>query len=304
MKRSLPVYLFLLLTAVYVLLVILLPTDPATLAKYHISQGQARLLNLTVVLPLAVIWYLALNGFMRFWQYSKVIRNTNEGWSFTMLAYGLMILAFSLPINSIVSAIFNYISIHNPNFLPTATVLRNYTTLLLALVSFGLLARGAVLLVISHKEKIRYKPVMPLFMAPLMIILTSVFTWLVVANQHQLSDGRNSYYLPSWLVVTTIVIPYLVAWVAGILSIYYIYIYHQKVKGAVYKQAFSELAKGLALVTFISVFVQLLVTITEQINRLKLTPILLLIYLLVILYAIGFWYIAHGSKKLQTFEEV
>jgi hypothetical protein len=304
MKRSLPVYLFLLLTAVYVLLVMLLPTDPATLARYHITQGQARLLNLTVVLPLAAIWYLALNGFVRFWQYSKIIRNTNEGWSFTMLAYGLMILAFSLPLNAIVSAIFNYVSIHNTNFLPTATILRNYITLVLAIISFGLLARGAVLLVISHKEKIRYKPVMPLFMAPVMIILTSVFTWLVVANQHELSNGQNSYYLPNWLVILTIVIPYLAAWVAGILSIYYIYIYHQKVKGAVYKQAFSELAKGLAMVTFISVFVQLLVTITEQINRLKLTPILLLIYLLVILYAVGFWFIAHGAKKLQTFEEV
>jgi hypothetical protein len=304
MKKGLPVYLFLLLTAIYILIVMIIPTDPATLARYHITQGQARLLNITVVAPLVVIWYLAMNGFVRFWQYSKVIRTSKEGWAFTLLAYGLLFLAFSLPINAILSALFNYIRVHNLGLTPTATILKNYISLGFALLSFGLLARGAVLLIISHKEKIRYKPVIPLFMAPLMVIITSVFTWLVIGAQQSSNGNQNVYYLPNWLVIFTIVIPYMAAWLAGVLSIYYIYVYHQKVNGAVYKQAFSELAIGLGVVTFISVTLQLLTTVTEQINRLRLTPILFIIYLLVILYAVGFWYIADGSKKLQKFEEV
>ena len=304
MKRNIPVYLFLLLSVVYVLLVMLLPSDPETLSRYDMSQTQARLLNLTIVVPLLGIWYLALKGFIRLREYSKLIRGTNEGWAFTLLANGLMVLAFGLPINSIISAIFNYVSVNNQNFIPTATILKNYFALGIALLAFGLLARGATMLVISHKSNNRYKPVLPLFMAPFMVILTSIFTWLVLAMPINGSSNYEVYHLPNWLIVFTLVIPYIAAWVSGLIALYFLYIYRSKVKGALYRQAFGQLANGIGLVTLVSVLIQFLTTLSGQLNRLNLTPILFILYILVILYAVGFWYIAHGSKKLQKFEEV
>lgn len=304
MKRSAPFYLFILLSAIYVALVMLLPSDPATLARYHISQGQARLLNLTIVIPLIGIWYLALNGFLRFKQYSELIRSTNEGWAFTLLSNGLMVLAFGLPINSIISAVTTYISNHNANLMPLVVITKNYVILLIALIAFGLLARGAILLFMSRKQSIGTKPVMPLFMAPLTIVLTSIFTWLVVSRPVENQADISAYHLPNWLIIFTIVIPYVTAWGSGLLALYYLNRYRSKVSGTMYKQAFGELAIGIGVVTLVSVLLQLLAAISGQINRLRLTPILTLIYFLVVLYAVGFWYIAHGSKKLQTFEEV
>jgi hypothetical protein len=282
----------------------LLPSDPDTLARYEITQNQARLLNLTVVVPLIGIWYLALNGFVRLREYSKLIRDTNEGWAFTLLANGLMVLAFGLPINSIVSSIFNYVAVHNTNFVPTATILKNYLALIIALVAFGLLARGATLLVVSNKRTNKYKPVLPLFMAPIMILLTCIFTWLVLAMPAEGVSDAEAYYLPNWLIIFTVVIPYLAAWVSGLMALYFLHVHRNKVKGTIYKQAFNQLANGIGLVTLVSVLVQLLTTLSGQLNRLNLTPILFILYILVILYAVGFWYIAHGSKKLQKFEEV
>lgn len=303
MKKSVPVYLFLLLSVIYILLVMLLPTDPETLKRYAISQSEARLLNLSVIVPLVGIWYLALNGFRHLLEYAHVIRKSNEGWAFTLLSTGLMVLAFGLPINSILSTLFNYISTHNPDFTPSATILKNYIALGISLTAFLLLARGATQLVVSYKRADAFKPVLPLFMAPVMVVLTSLYTWLVVAGPER-NVNNSGYYLPNWLIIFTLVIPYVAAWVGGILTLYFINIYKNGVQGAIYKQAFSELANGIGIVTLISVLIQFLTSISGQINRLRLTPILFIIYLLLILYAVGFWYIARGSKKLQKIEEV
>lgn len=302
MKRNVAVYLFLFLSAIYVLLVMLLPTDPATLARYDITESQARVLNLTVVVPLMGIWYMALQGFIRFRGYAKTIRTTKEGWAFTLLSCGLMFLAFGLPLNSIFSALLTYVSAQDKSFLPTATILRNYFGLMIALLSFLLLARGAILLVISHKDKTAYRPVLPLFIVPAIILISSLFTWLVVTSPTG-PESETGYYLPNWLIIFTIVVPYLIAWLGGFLALFFLNIYRTKVRGTIYKGAFGELAIGIGVVTLISVVLQLLTTISSQINRLRLTPILLIVYVLVILYAVGFWYIARGSKKLQTFEE-
>lgn len=304
MKRSTPLYFFLVLSIIYVALVMFLPTDPTTLQRYNINAGQARLLSLTVAIPLLGIWYMAVNGFNNFRSYAKVIRTTNEGWAFTLLSFGLMVLAFNLPVSSIVSALFNYFSAQDSHFLPTATILKNYLGLVFALISFGLLALGSIQLIISRKNALKYQPVLPLFVAPLMITLSSIFTWLVVVRPADDPNISSGYYLPNWLVIFTIVIPYLAAWLGGILALYYLNVYRNKIHGTLYKQAFGQLAFGIGVVTTISVLLQLLTTLSNHINKLHLTPILLIIYLLLLLYIVGFWYIARGSKKLRSIEEV
>lgn len=304
MKRSTAFYVYIVLAIIYVALVMILPTDPATLHKYNISQGQARLLNMTIVLPLLGIWYMAVNGFIRFRSYAKAIRTTDEGWAFTLLSFGLMGLAFMLPVNSIVSALFNYLSFQNSNFLPTATILKNYIGLAFAIVSFGLLARGATQLIISKKNAIRYEPVLPLFSAPLIIVLSSVFTWLVVIRPADDPGISSGYYLPNWLIIVTIIVPYLAAWLGGILALYYLNVYRRRIHGTIYKQAFGQLAFGIGVVTSISVLLQFLTTISSHINKLQLTPILTIIYVLLLLYIVGYRYIAHGSKKLHSIEDV
>lgn len=301
MKHNKLVYLFITISLLYALLVMSVPTDPTVLEKYQINTVQARLLNLTVVLPLLAIWYSALYGFVHLRDYAKLILKTKEGKAFSLLSSGLAVVAFAQPVSAIISVWFKQITLSNPDLIPATMITKNYVSLAFAISGFFLLAWGSRMLVISNKPTEKHRPSLPSFIAPVMIVLSSTFTWLVTVRRVSPDDG---YQLPNWLIVFTIIVPYLFAWMSGILAAYFLYIYKIKVKGAFYKHAFADIAKGISTVTFVSVLIQLLTIISSQINRLKLTPILAIIYLLIILYAIGFLHIARGAKRLTRLEEV
>jgi hypothetical protein len=90
----------------------------------------------------------------------------------------------------------------------------------------------------------------------------------------------------------------------GFLAAYRLYTYQRRVKGAIYRSSLIYVAVGIAAVVMSSIAVRFLATISNQLNRLKLTPVLFIIYGLLVLIAIGFLSIAWGAKKLRRIEEV
>lgn len=300
-KDHVAVWSFLALTALYVVLALALPTDPKVLEKYQIDQAQSRLLSLTIIVPIVLIYLTALYGFIRFKRYSASIHGTNEGRSFEWITYGLAVLVFSLPSLSVVSSLLTYISFRYPELLPSATITRNYLSLIFPLTAFTLLEKGAREL---YKTLRRAKDRADPFLNPVVIIILSVvFTWLITVRQQGASDER-AYYLPTWLIITTLAIPFLYAWCKGIMTAYYLFIYKNRVKGSIYKTAISYLAMGLGTILFSSISIQALTTVSVRLNRLNLTPILLIVYVLVALYAVGYGLVAHGAKQLKKIEEV
>lgn len=148
MKTRAFLWIYLALVASYAVLTFTLPTDPAVLARYQISQSQSHLLGLTITAPFVIIYLAALYGFTRFKHYAVSIRGTREGESFRHISNGLTVLVFSLPILSILSSLRSYATFRYPDLLPTVVITRNYLTLMFALVAFyavgyGLVARGA-----------------------------------------------------------------------------------------------------------------------------------------------------------------
>ena len=61
------VAIFFVLLSTYIILAFTLPTDPQVLSKYGMSQTQSRLLSLTTVIPLALVYLAALYGFITFY---------------------------------------------------------------------------------------------------------------------------------------------------------------------------------------------------------------------------------------------
>lgn len=297
------VYLFILFIAIYSGVTMLLPSDPSAIERYDVSELQLRLLSLSVALPLIMIWLVALYGIIRFRTYALLVKESGEGQSLRNIANGLTVLGFSLPIVSLVSRGLGYLSDNNSNLVPAAEIIKNYVGVVFALIAFYLLAKGARRLITTLKAS-KQVGLLPPYLVPAVILFSSLFTWLVVSRPFGNEDDINFYYLPNWLLILTLAVPYLFAWYFGVVSFYYLHHYQKKVKGLVYKQAFNRLAKGIAIIVFTSVFVQTLVTLSSQLNRLDLTPILGLVYLLIILYAVGYGFVARGAKKLKYIEEV
>ena len=203
MKRRVYIWTFILLLVLYILLALLLPADPSVLAKYNITELKARLLGLTISVPIAIIYLSALYGFDRFKIYAKLIAKNREGKAFNLLANGLMVLGFSLPVNSIISSTFNYLKVQSPQFTPSGSIIRNYIALLFQLVAFTLISRGAIELLKTLKPKVVFEITRYIVLAA--ITGSVLFTYLVTARG--IEKLQDMYHMPVLLVLLTIVIP-------------------------------------------------------------------------------------------------
>lgn len=294
------VWTFLALLVTYIILAFGLPVNPQTMAKYGLSHTELRLLSLTTVLPLVFVYLAALYGFTRINDYANKIQSTKEGPHFKKLASGLMVLAFSLPVNSIIGSLTTYVRHAHPHMVSDISIVRQYVALALAFTAIYLIAKGAGGLYGTLKNKKMDSRSVYGMLGP--IVLASIYTWLIVAQVHHLPAGQP-YYLPDWLVVLTIAVPYVYIWCVGAWGAFHLYKYQDGVKGLIYKRAIDNLAKGIAAVIVISILLQFLTTLSGLLNRLELTPLLIIVYILIAFYALGYALVARGAKKLKQIEE-
>lgn len=302
MSRKPSGYIFIGLIALYAILLLLVPADPKALAQYNLSETSARLIALAIALPLVAIWVVAYCGYIGIRDYAQAVRGSQEGRAFTWLSKGLCVATISLPIASVAASLCSYATQRNPTLVPTATILRNYGNVALAMVAFFFIGKGAEELA-RHMKKKSNMVDNQLWTIGFMA-LASLFSWLVVSHSPAVATGDAVvYYLPDWLVVSTLVILYLYVWYRGIIAAYSIYFYQKKVQGVLYKRALSLFSRGIAVVIFTSMLLQFLTVFTAQIRRLNFTPVLILVYMLLVCYAVGYGLIARGARKLRTIEE-
>jgi hypothetical protein len=129
-----------------------------------------------------------------------------------------------------------------------------------------------------------------------------MYAWLITTRQ-QGGVASDPYHMPDWLIILTLVIPYTFIWCIGIQASVWLYKYRTSVKGFIYRRALVNLSQGVGVIIVVSVLLRFLTTLTEQLNRLNVTPLLMVLYLLILLYAIGFGLVARGAKKLKQIEE-
>jgi hypothetical protein len=182
-------------------------------------------------------------------------------------------------------------------------MVRNYLVVVLILAAMFLIAKGAQGLYSTLKRQQQLSTEQfSLYGIIGPVLLACVYTWLVVAQGYK-TEGGEPYYLPEGLIVTTIVIPYVLAWCLGIRAAIHLSAYRIGVKGVIYKRAISSIAIGLAVIILDSMLIQGITSLSGILSRFNLTPVLVLVYLLVALYVVGYGLLARGAKKLKQIEE-
>jgi hypothetical protein len=206
-----------------------------------------------------------------------------------------------LPINALVGTLASYVRFRHPHFLSDITIFRNYLSLLFAIIAVVFIAKGANgLYKTLRNQKIIDRFPYTGFLGP--VALASAYTWLVT-TQTDSANADQGYFLPTGLVVATLAIPYTFIWCVGIKAALQLSRYRKAVKGIIYQRAISNLSQGVAFIIIISILLQVLTTLSETLNRLNLGPLLLVIYILVAVYALGYGMVARGAKKLKQIEE-
>jgi len=306
-RKNIKLYVFLgVAILVYASLIFGTPTDPGVLERYNMSQLQTRLISLTVVLPFALIWFLALYGYSAFRDYAKSIEKGKDGKAFADIATGLSVLAVGLPLSTIASSLGRLLARNSENLLPATTVFNHYVNIAITLFAFWFIHKGAVQLQKLTKEEPKGREWSLLLGGFIALALTYVYLVLTnpARNNTAAFDGQSIFYLPDWLIVLTIILPYLYVWYMGLVSGFYLSFYQKKVGGVIYRTSFRYLALGLIGVIIGSVMRQYFTASSNLYADLRLAPLLLLVYTLLIAIAIGYVLIAIGARKLKQIEEV
>jgi len=290
---------FTLITLFYLVLSIALPPNSATIQSYHLSVTEYRVLALLVGIPLVAVWFASFYGYARLDEYVASIQRTQEGRAFALIARGLRYLAWGLPIISIVTTILGGIVHSHNSFANTAFIIAHYLPVIIAIAAFWQVGNGSRLLTEIAKVRPTNSATRTMFAS--FTLLGVFFTYVSIRTAQSATDP---YHLPMWLILLTLIVPYLYAWFMGLFASYEIVLYSQRSRGFLYSRSLRDMATGIIVTIVTSVLFQYTQSDTTRLRRISFSWVFLGIYLLLMLYASGFLLIGHGAKQLQKMEEV
>jgi len=288
------------LAVVYIVLQLILQPNTATIRQFHLSLGEYHVLSLLVSIPSLAAWFAAFYGYAKLEKYADRIDGAPEGQAFTHISKGLKYLAWGLPITSLISTILGALAHSWTSFGGAAIIISHYVTLAISLLAFSKLNRGTRYLTEAGGKSPTLNATRWL-MASFIIVAVSYSAGIVASLHHGL---RTNYHLPLWLILFTIVIPYLYAWLMGLLSAYEISLYRRHAPGILYQRGLNYVASGLCMAVLASVILQFLTSGSPYLRRITFSWSALTVYMLLILYAAGFVVISIGAHKLNKIEEV
>ena len=293
-----------LLAFLYLLLSLVLPPNHKTQALYHLSSLQYHVLIFVVILPVIAIWFLAFYGYSKIKEYASLIHKTSEGPAFTKLADGMMWLAWGLPIPAFITLLVNTIANNHPGFLASSIIITNYVNILVPIIAFSILGSGSRELIQRGKLFISSGRTKMLILG--FVFLGAIYCFFIFRNVGNLAadSAKNPYYLPGWLILFTIVIPYLYAWFIGLLAAYEMRLLSKHSVGLLYRQALNLLSLGLTVTVAASIGLQYLRSVLPRNGNVSLGYLLLLIYVLLGVIGAGYGLLAYGANKLKRIEEV
>jgi hypothetical protein len=291
-------YWYIAFVLVFICLTLIPTPDKATLAKYHLSPANARILDLTIIIPEAGIWLAAFYGGKKFHHYSRLLERGKDGPPIAKLSRGLLFLSFGLPITAIIAGLLNLIALHNPEFKTVTVIINNYVALVFPLLAFFWICLGARGLADINRLRPRFIAGQAVILS--VITLGVVFCCLIVLNHRTL---RTTYHMSPQLVMLTIGIPYMYIWYLGLSALADLRAYSLKLRGIVYRKGWTLLTSGLASIILLSILIQYLTTLASWLTSLSLSGLLLLLYGLLFLLAAAYIVVALGAQKLMKIEE-
>lgn len=299
-----PLSIWLTLVFFYVFLIFLLPANRPAMEAHNLTPQGYRIIYLTLSLPSLLTWLAAFWAYFKLSVYSLTVKDTPEGIYFSRLATGAGWLAWSLPLATISGLILGGIANKWTGFNAAAVIISNYINLFMPLVALSIIGSASRGLISQAKLKLSdfsSRSIMLLFVLAGVSYSFLTFRWFDLTDIH---STDNPYYLPLWLTLLSVIIPYLYAWFIGLLAAYEISVYSRRSKGLLYKKALRYLAVGLVIVILSSISLQYLTTAAPRFGNLNFDTGLLALWILRIIRGGGFVLIILGALRLKKIEEV
>jgi hypothetical protein len=292
---------FLLWSLIYIIGTIIAPLAPS---RFNLSTTKTHLIQITFVIPIVLIWALAFYGAEKFKNYALSIRKHPDGKALNQIANGLIILTAAVMSGGL-SGIFRPWAVED-HWLKSFTIIFNYIEAFLPLVAFYCMYRGSVdLRRLAAKKRGGFREWVGVIIVMIVIAVTYTAVLLHYPYRDQTPDPNqySSFYLPTPLILLTLALPYVIGWGLGIKAALNIVYSQRIIKGSIYRSAMFRFAMGIIFVVGFAILVQILSAFSTYFAHIGIAAILIIIYLAIIIYSIGFLLIAMGSKKLAAIEK-
>ncbi len=317
--------IFSVLILAYVLISFLTPLNLTNLAKYNITPFQDYLIIASFVVIVVGIWATIFYSYLKFRSYTALIQGQPDAEPLKYLSYGLAVWAWGSPISSLVTSLFSYattvatlngsfnllgMNLTTATLNPISTIVSKYISVIITVAALYFISRAAELM--AKSKQIDVTAAKSLVWNALYFLIAGLYIYAVLHDPNRatpiVEGGKATYYLPDLTIIFTIVLPYLFSWFIGFQAAASINAYRKQVQGVIYRDALKFVALGVNAVILGSVFTQFLTTSTVFLVGLltanSIVPILILIYVLLAIIAVGYILIAVGANKLNKIEKV
>lgn len=299
-------FIFGIFVALYLYLNFGTPTNPNILERYKMDAFEYQAMRASIALPIIAVWFTAFYGFSKLINYARKIKKSSDGEGFMWIALGLGVLAIGLPVNSIIALMASRSVALGWIEQSVATIISTHAAVGYQLLATVLLAMGALKLLKVLKEA--KFPVGGVAVGVLVLTIISVIYIYNAFNNPSREvpvapATTATYYMNDFLMMTTIVIPYIIAWALGIFSFIALYTYLRNIKGILYRRALIKFDIGLFIIILMSVVQQFLTVAVAARFAWQLGSAAVLVQLLVLIIGLGYAYVALGSKELMRLED-
>lgn len=296
---------FTVLSVMFLGLVLLVPASATDLSRYNLSASQYQMLLISSEIPVIVIWALAFLSYIYLRQYALTISDSPESQGFLGLARGCQWLAWGLPLSAAITVVLAWVASQHPAALASTVIISNYIEVLFPILAFTTMSDSSRQLTKHYAAGnllvTKHRPIGQL----ILVVLGIAYSYFLLHNLHvaSLGSAANQYFLPIWLLILSLLVPYLYAWFLGLLTAFDIVALASQTPGIIYRRALQRLSGGLVAVIISLMAVQYLRSRLPDEQPSALDN-LLWGYLIYAVCIIGFALMLSGIRQMKRIEEV
>jgi hypothetical protein len=268
--------------------------------KFQTSVLKLKIIQILITLPVLVIYLSVSYAVVHFIKYQRKIKNAPEGEGYGYLTKALIATLASFLLSSVINAYRTYKYGSSVEFTAVDSA-RIYVGIIVGLAVFWFFYQGSLRLAQTLKDK----PLkLPLWLYAVLGTISALFTFLVFNNPNRtFAEGvRPTYGVSDPYIFFTIVIPLILSWTLGLFAVFYLIYYSRQVKGIIFRQLFSKLAKALVAIISLNIGLQLLSQFSDSLAGASLSIVLLLIAVILIVMAWAYYLVAQAAKSLHKIE--
>jgi hypothetical protein len=282
---------------IYAALSLLAPVRNNT---FHLTKLELSAIQLTIILPILAIWVIAIFGAATFKRYAGLIRKSADGSALNLISNGLLLVVTYFILQGILGALPNYL-VGTPALKPVI-IINNHLPMLVSVAAFGLILAGALKLRGITSRRMSTGGLTAIVFP--YAVLGAIYAWNFYHSVPLATvNGIPKFAVPGKMPFFTLALPYIAIWLMGVLAVTIVAEYARTVNGKVYRLVLKDLVRGLSGVLAFSILVQVIQLSAGLFRHMAIGGVLIVIYIILVLYAVGFIFIARGARKLMMIEQ-